>query len=502
VLYNHGVDLEERTDDTNDIVAGATALHLAAYYGKVDALKILLSYGANINQTDINGQTPLHIAIAQGNVPIIKLLISAKANLFVRDKYGNTPIAYCRDSAENIIDILLAPTLNILLKLARGEFTKEEEKLTPDILQKNRNALKWIGITNPMDVAGVDGKSPLMEAVIHSNYDSVKLFLDFKANPTIENTFGLNSYVWAYHINNPRIKKLLGEPSQQIMQNVARYLDRLKNSSNKSAHDLMVLFVGAKPTGKLLEDDISNIHDRGEESILDFNEKKQIYDADDDDSVSVIEPFTKKEFQIANPNMQYLIWTAKIFTVNIIASGNTALDPQHVIALYLYTAGGAPVSQLIHGAHRELFRSYIKKLYEGLNMLPDYAGEIFIGTDKNIRGQFLIGNKINWSNLVSGTTRWNVALENTKNFEKNKQGTILLIKSKTAKRIHQYSANPNESEVVILPNTNFIVTNWYYLTVTCLGQANIRGHTYKVKADDMENTVTGNKGLIIELEQV
>jgi ankyrin repeat protein len=40
---------------------GRTALHWTAYSGHTDTLKLLISYGANINDQDNEGNTPLHL---------------------------------------------------------------------------------------------------------------------------------------------------------------------------------------------------------------------------------------------------------------------------------------------------------------------------------------------------------------------------------------------------------------------------------------------------------
>ena len=86
VLYNYGIDLEQKTADDNPILAGATSLHLAAYYNRFEAAKKLISLGANMNAKNIHGQTPLHIAVIQGHIPIIKLLRNMSKSVNIKDK--------------------------------------------------------------------------------------------------------------------------------------------------------------------------------------------------------------------------------------------------------------------------------------------------------------------------------------------------------------------------------------------------------------------------------
>ena len=56
-------------------------------------------------------------------------------------------------------------------------------------------------------------------------------------------------------------------------------------------------------------------------------------------------------------------------------------------------------------------------------------------------------------------------------------------------------------EVLFYPNTKFRVKNWYLGDVICLGQSNIREHTFKIKPENMEKMLTTNSALIIELEE-
>jgi ankyrin repeat protein len=72
---------------------GATLLHLAAEYGKVDAATLLLDRGADVNaratldQSGIGGQTPIFHAVTQfgdWGVPVAQLLVDRGADLSVR----------------------------------------------------------------------------------------------------------------------------------------------------------------------------------------------------------------------------------------------------------------------------------------------------------------------------------------------------------------------------------------------------------------------------------
>jgi len=70
---------------------GSTALHLAAYYGHVDASKVLLDCGADVHGKDKDGSSPLHNAAFKGNGAVLSLLIERGADVLAKqDSNGMT----------------------------------------------------------------------------------------------------------------------------------------------------------------------------------------------------------------------------------------------------------------------------------------------------------------------------------------------------------------------------------------------------------------------------
>merc|ERR1711879_942163 len=143
---------------------------------------------------------------------------------------------------------------------------------------------------------------------------------------------------------------------------------------------------------------------------------------------------------------------------------------------------------------------------DALSGLSPYEGEAFIGARSVDRSLFLVGAEISWSVFISGSTLWRTALENTPDFEaKAKRGTVFILKSKSGRHVGQYSQFSFDSEVVFLPFTRWRVTNWYHGDVICLGQANIREHTFKVKDETAhfrkgrDDMLHSHQSMIIEL---
>ena len=75
-------------------IGGSTALHKAVKEGKVDCVVYLLSMTKDTMrlQTKKHGRQPLHVAAAFGHVEVVKVLVKSGADLTVRDDDGRSPL--------------------------------------------------------------------------------------------------------------------------------------------------------------------------------------------------------------------------------------------------------------------------------------------------------------------------------------------------------------------------------------------------------------------------
>ena len=85
---------------------GWTPLHLAAFFGRLDAARVLLESGADVHAVSRNGleNTPLHAATAGKHTEIALLLLKHGANPDTVDAGGHSAR---RIAAENKLDLLL-----------------------------------------------------------------------------------------------------------------------------------------------------------------------------------------------------------------------------------------------------------------------------------------------------------------------------------------------------------------------------------------------------------
>lgn len=75
---------------------GWTPLHLAAFFGHIDATSVLVRAGANLGARShsevARSNTPLHATVAAGHREIVRCLIEAGADCETVDTHGNTPL--------------------------------------------------------------------------------------------------------------------------------------------------------------------------------------------------------------------------------------------------------------------------------------------------------------------------------------------------------------------------------------------------------------------------
>ncbi|XP_053561861.1 protein phosphatase 1 regulatory subunit 27 [Bombina bombina] len=72
-------------------LSGMAALHEAVLSGNLDTVKLLVKYGADIEQKDENGWTPLHMACSDGHVHIARYLLSLGARQDILNDDGEKP---------------------------------------------------------------------------------------------------------------------------------------------------------------------------------------------------------------------------------------------------------------------------------------------------------------------------------------------------------------------------------------------------------------------------
>ena len=112
LLLEHGADTELKSK--SNIAMGNTPLHAAVASNRKGIVELLIKKGANVNARQTPGNfTPLHIA-SFGNADLVKLLISKGADVNARTDTGKTPLAIAtQNNHKPIIDLLRKHGANV-----------------------------------------------------------------------------------------------------------------------------------------------------------------------------------------------------------------------------------------------------------------------------------------------------------------------------------------------------------------------------------------------------
>lgn len=84
--------LFEDTPDVHDSRFNQTPLHLAAYYNRTEAAKLLLKNGANIEARNVYNLTPLHFAAKNNSTEVAKLLLERGAEIEAKNSHNAAPL--------------------------------------------------------------------------------------------------------------------------------------------------------------------------------------------------------------------------------------------------------------------------------------------------------------------------------------------------------------------------------------------------------------------------
>jgi ankyrin repeat protein len=204
---SHGVGivrsgLPER-GNRQPIPGSMTPLLYAARDGKLEAVKLLVAAGADVNQEEANGITALLMAISNNRMDVARYLVEKGADLNKADWYGRTPLwqavevrnmdldsATYKNNVENREEILEL----VALLLERGANPNARTKEVPPW----RRTMLPLGSLEWVDFVGM---TPFIYAARSADLPVMRLLLKHGADPNITPLAGTTALMAAAGIN-------------------------------------------------------------------------------------------------------------------------------------------------------------------------------------------------------------------------------------------------------------------------------------------------------------
>jgi len=166
--------LPASAQDPGGLTPAGLALMEAAYAGKLDTVRSLLSRGVPPDVTDDEMHTPLMWAAFNGHTPVVRLLLDKGATLDAKDENGRCALMYASSGP-------FAETVRLLLDEGAE-----------------------------VDLQGtLEGFTALMTAAAEGQIEVVRLLLDHGADPALKDKDGDTAEIFARQNGHTAVVELL-----------------------------------------------------------------------------------------------------------------------------------------------------------------------------------------------------------------------------------------------------------------------------------------------------
>jgi ankyrin repeat protein len=186
-----------------------TPLNKAAWNGRRDIVKYLLSKGAAVNGKDSDGKTALHDAVTRGFDDVVDVLLAAGADARVADSRGNTPFSAAMFGGHYDI-------AEVLLKAGADPNAAFTAGITPLMgassicnVESIRFLVKAGAKVDKVSQLEYGGQTALTTAVSVGQTDCVRELLEQGANPALKMKDGSTAISKAKEAGNQEVVALL-----------------------------------------------------------------------------------------------------------------------------------------------------------------------------------------------------------------------------------------------------------------------------------------------------
>lgn len=539
ICNQYGANLEYRTDEDNQIIGGATAVHIAAFNGRVQVVQLLRELGANfLSHTTVLRQNIMHLAVIKKSAELVYYLRSTLtpeeiSALNVKDIDGHTPSFYAHCTGN---ELLRDEFFTDRLSLALEELCTSDEKVSASCVEVIESSARTVGCFDYDQVVGkcVTSKEiPLLTKALLSGNAVVAAGLHkLGADWYQTDSNGLSPRFWSLMMmmKENQTKLLLESSSSYVREKEVLFqqlVDKVNTALKVSAQCKLLLNISRGPPQRSIVGIVSQESTQIQNSSTMEISPQALVDLRSVESKEIslmgwVEK-TKQQFPLGKQAFEHLIWDAKVHVITLLAKKNVAenksnadevasvgslsvsksMNPLHLFVLYLYTADPSifkQVNEILANWQKPsnmVWKLFVSSLYQTICSLPVYEGECFLAAEKQEYDEKTcgIGAVVNWKFFTMTSLQW----DNCSHLLSKKQGVIYIVKSRTGRIIAPYSAMPADSQCIFLPDSKFVITNHYIANPIALQQSNIRQKTYKLV--DYEKVKRGKACMLIELQE-
>jgi ankyrin repeat protein len=186
---------------------GATPMSLAAEVGSTDMLKVLLEAGANVDSPNPDGMTALQAVARTGNVAAAKLLLDHGANVDAKEKFGGQSALMWASARRHpeMMQLLISKGADVNASSTDRDYQRhvtaegrpkslDSGGFTPLLYAARENCTACVDVLlknkADIDLPDPDGVSPLLLAIMNSNWDLAKKLIVAGADVNQWDMFG------------------------------------------------------------------------------------------------------------------------------------------------------------------------------------------------------------------------------------------------------------------------------------------------------------------------
>ncbi|XP_040920959.1 ankyrin repeat domain-containing protein 6b [Toxotes jaculatrix] len=205
ILLKAGCDLDIQDDGEQ------TALHRAAMVGNSDVISALIQEGCALDRQDKDGNTALHEVSWHGFSQSVKLLVKAGANVHAKNKAGNTALHLaCQNGHTQSSKVLL-------LGGSRPDSKNHGGDTCLHVAARYNHVAMiriLLGAFSSVSEKNLTGDTPLHVAAALNHKKTVRLLLEAGGDSRICNNAGETALDQAREHNNPEVALLLTKAPQ------------------------------------------------------------------------------------------------------------------------------------------------------------------------------------------------------------------------------------------------------------------------------------------------